>query len=68
MITKNPGQVLLTEQEAFYLKMFLKEISCPESKVSCDICPFYQNTTNVCLIGALRGISEKRYIVERKNK
>ena len=65
MITKNPNQVLLTEQEAFYLKMFLKEVSCPDSKVACERCPFFRPVTNSCVIGVLRGIMGNRHIVER---
>lgn len=65
MITKNPGQVLLTKEEAVTLRMFLKELSCPDSKVSCDICPFFIKNTNVCMARVLRGIATKRHIVER---
>lgn len=49
MIMKNPGQVLLTKEEAITLRMFLAELSCPDSKVSCDICPFFIENTNVWL-------------------
>ena len=66
MITKNPGQVLLTREENFFLKMFLKEVSCPDKKVSCDICPF-MTRENICIIGRLRAISEKR-IYSRKEE
>ena len=65
MITKNPGQVLLTREENFYLKMFLKEVSCPDKKVSCDICPFMIRE-NICVIGRLRAISDKGSIVEKR--
>lgn len=68
MIMKNPGQVLLTKEEAVTLRMFLKELSCPDSKVSCDICPFSLKQTNVCMAGALRGIAMTRHIVERKKR
>ena len=68
MIMKNPGQVLLTKEEAVTLRMFLKELSCPDSKVSCDICPFFLKQTNVCMAGALRGIAMTGHIVERKKK
>lgn len=68
MIMKNPGQVLLTKEEAVTLRMFLKELSCPDSKVSCDICPFFIKNTTVCMAGALRGIATNQHIVERKKK
>lgn len=68
MIMKNPGQVLLTKEEVVTLRMFLKELSCPDSKVSCDICPFFLKQTNVCMAGALRGIATTGHIVERKKK
>lgn len=68
MIMKNPGQVLLTKEEAVTLRMFLKELSCPDSKVSCDICPFFLEQTNVCIAGYLRGLAMTGHIVERKKK
>lgn len=68
MIMKNPGQVLLTKEEAITLRLFLRELTCPDVKVSCDICPFFIENTNVCMAGALRGIATKRDIVERNNK
>lgn len=68
MIMKNPGQVLLTEEEAVTLRMFLKELSCPDSKVSCDICPFFLKQTNVCIAGYLRGLATTGHIVERRKR
>ena len=68
MIMKNPGQVLLTKEEAVTLRMFLKELSCPDSKVSCEICPFFLKQTTVCMAGALRGIATTGHIVERRKK
>lgn len=68
MIMKNPGQVLLTKEEAVTLRMFLKELSCPDSKVSCEICPFFLKQTTVCMAGALRGIATTGHIVERKKR
>lgn len=68
MIMKNPGQVLLTKEEAVTLRMFLKELSCPDSKVSCDICPFFLKQTNVCIAGYLRGLAMTGHIVERKKR
>ena len=66
MIMKNPGQVLLTKEEAVTLRMFLAELTSPDSKVNSDICPFFIKNTNVCMAGALRGIATNQHIVERK--
>lgn len=69
MIMKNPGQVLLTKEEAVTLRMFLKELSCPDSKVSCDICPLLFKTDK-CMHSRIfkRTCYDRAYCREEKER
>lgn len=60
MKINNVKQVVMTPDESLRLGLFLDIVSCPDSKVSCDICPFY--VQHICLIGRLRGVYIRREI------